>query len=232
MCKFAVETELEKIFMEQSYFEKEYITMLKEKFSSNNKQLKRLILSSFINHISNDESLALFDEDIFNIYKTIIDNYIIFLNKVENIDFKFNKEVLKNLSGITSVFKSQVSFFCDDKDIDINPIYTEKKTITAKYIDNIYKNIDSIVNNSFNNININSFFCDDKDIDINPIYTEKKTITAKYIDNIYKNIDSIVNNSFNNININRIKECFIKDIIDNIIVSYKKNLIDCFNAIK
>ena len=184
MCKFAVETELEKIFMEQSYFEKEYITMLKEKFSSNNKQLKRLILSSFINHISNDESLALFDEDIFNIYKTIIDNYIIFLNKVENIDFKFNKEVLKNLSGITSVFKSQVSFFCDDKDIDINPIYTEKKTITAKYIDNIYKNIDSIVNNSFNNININ-----------------------------------------------RIKECFIKDIIDNIIVSYKKNLIDCFNAI-
>ena len=37
MCKFAVETELEKIFMEQSYFEKEYITMLKEKFSSNNK---------------------------------------------------------------------------------------------------------------------------------------------------------------------------------------------------
>lgn len=184
MCKFAIETELEKIFMEQSYFEKEYITMLKEKFNSNNKQLKRLILSSFINHISNDESLALFDEDIFNIYKTIIDNYIIFLNKVENIDFKFNKEVLKNLSGITSVFKSQVSFFCDDKDIDINPIYTEKKTITAKYIDNIYKNIDSIVNNSFNNININ-----------------------------------------------RIKECFIKDIIDNIIVSYKKNLIDCFNAI-
>ena len=129
MCKFAIETELEKIFMEQSYFEKEYITILKEKFNSNNKQLKRLILSSFINHIYNDESLALFDEDIFNIYKTIIDNYIIFLNKVENIDFKFNKEVLKNLSGITSVFKSQVSFFCDDKDIDINPIYTEKKTI-------------------------------------------------------------------------------------------------------
>ncbi len=184
MCKSAIEIELEKIFMEQSCFEKDYIKILKEKFSSNNKQLKRLILARFMNHISNNESLALFDEDIFNIYKTIIDNYISFLQQEENIKFKFNDEILKNLSGISSVLKSQVSFFCDDKDIDINPIYTEKKTITAKYIDNIYKSIDSLADDSFDNIDV-------KDI----------------------------------------KKYFIENIIEKIKISYKTNLLECFNAI-
>ncbi len=152
MCKSAIEIEFEKIFMEQSSFKEEYILMLKEKINSNNKYLKRIILSIFINNISNSKSLALFDEDIFNIYKTIIDNYINFLNRTENIEFKFNNEVLKNLSGIISVLKSQVSFFCEDKDVETNPIYTEKKTITAKYIDNVYKSIDNLSNiDIFNN---------------------------------------------------------------------------------
>ncbi len=154
MCKSAVEIELERVFIEESSFEEEYIVMLKDKFSSNNKQIKRLILANFMNCICNNESLALFDEDIFNIYKTIIDNYKNFLNRREKNKFKFNNEILKNLAGITSVLKSQVSFFYDDKNIEINPIYTEKKTIITNYIDNIYKTIDNLVNNSFYNINI------------------------------------------------------------------------------
>ena len=159
MCKSAIEIEFQKIFMEQSSFKQEYVLMLKEKINSNNKQLKRIILSIFMNNISNGKSLALFDEDIFNIYKTIIDNYINFLNRAENIEFKFNNEVLKNLSGITSVLKSQVSFFGEDKDVEINPIYTEKKTIITKYIDNVYKSIDN-----FNNIGIFNNSIDIKDI--------------------------------------------------------------------
>ena len=159
MCKSAIEIEFQKIFMEQSSFKQEYVLMLKEKINSNNKQLKRIILSIFMNNISNGKSLALFDEDIFNIYKTIIDNYINFLNRAENIEFKFNNEVLKNLSGITSVLKSQVSFFGEDKDVEINPIYTEKKTIITKYIDNVYKSIDN-----FNNIDIFNNSIDIKDI--------------------------------------------------------------------
>ena len=159
MCKSAIEIEFQKIFMEQSSFKQEYVLMLKEKINSNNKQLKRIILSIFMNNISNGKSLALFDEDIFNIYKTIIDNYINFLNRTENIEFKFNNEVLKNLSGITSVLKSQVSFFGEDKDVEINPIYTEKKTIITKYIDNVYKSIDN-----FNNIDIFNNSIDIKDI--------------------------------------------------------------------
>ena len=159
MCKSAIEIEFQKIFMEQSSFKQEYVLMLKEKINSNNKQLKRIILSIFMNNISNGKSLALFDEDIFNIYKTIIDNYINFLNRTENIEFKFNNEVLKNLSGITSVLKSQVSFFGEDKDVEINPIYTEKKTIITKYIDNVYKSIDN-----FNNIGIFNNSIDIKDI--------------------------------------------------------------------
>ncbi len=159
MCKSAIEIEFQKIFMEQSSFKQEYVLMLKEKINSNNKQLKRIILSIFMNNISNGKSLALFDEDIFNIYKTIIDNYINFLNRAENIEFKFNNEVLKNLAGITSVLKSQVSFFGEDKDVEINPIYTEKKTIITKYIDNVYKSIDN-----FNNIDIFNDSIDIKDI--------------------------------------------------------------------
>lgn len=154
MCKSAIEIELEKIFMEQNCFETEYILMLKEKFTSNNKRIKRLILASFMNHISKNKSLALFDEDIFNIYKTIIDNYIIFLSQEESLKFKFNDEMLKNLAGITSVLKSQVRFFFDDKNVDVNPIYAEKKAITTKYIDNIYKKIDSLCSYNFKNINI------------------------------------------------------------------------------
>ncbi|WP_317368438.1 nucleotide exchange factor GrpE [uncultured Tyzzerella sp.] len=180
MCKLAIETELEKIFIEQSSFEEEYVSMLKEKFISNNKQIKRLILARFINNISDNQSLALFDEDIFNIYKTIIDNYIIFLNK-EDTNFKFNDELSKNLSGITSVLKSQVSFFYDDKHIDINPIYTEKKTIIAKYIDNIYTRIDNLFDYNFDNINA--------------------------------------------------KDKIIENIIKEVIISYKTNLLECFNAI-
>ena len=159
MCKSAIEIEFEKIFMEQSSFKQEYVLILKDKINSNNKQLKRIILSIFMNNISNGKSLALFDEDIFNIYKTIIDNYINFLNRTENIEFKFNNEVLKNLAGITSVLKSQVSFFGEDKDIETNPIYTEKKTIITKYIDNVYKSIDN-----FNNIDIFNDSIDIKDI--------------------------------------------------------------------
>ena len=159
MCKSAIEIEFQKIFMEQSSFKQEYVLKKKKKINSNNKQLKRIILSIFMNNISNGKSLALFDEDIFNIYKTIIDNYINFLNRTENIEFKFNNEVLKNLSGITSVLKSQVSFFGEDKDVEINPIYTEKKTIITKYIDNVYKSIDN-----FNNIDIFNNSIDIKDI--------------------------------------------------------------------
>ncbi len=157
MCKSAIEIELEKIFMEQNCFEKEYIKIFKDKFNNNNKQLKRLILANFMNHINHNDSLALFDEDIFNIYKTIIDNYIIFLSQEKNTSFKFNDEIIKNLSGITSVLNSQISFFCDDKDMEINPIYTEKKTIIAKYIDNVYKNIDSLPFDDYEHFEVKTF---------------------------------------------------------------------------
>lgn len=146
MCKSTIEMELKKIFMEQSSLKKDYISMLKKDLFFNNKQIKRFILSHFMKHISENDSLALFDEDIFNVYKTIIDRYILFLDNVEKNEYVFNNEVLKNLSGITSVLKSQVSFFSDKCKVNINPIYTEKKNITTLYIDKIYKSIDELSN--------------------------------------------------------------------------------------
>lgn len=154
MCNESIAIELEKILTKQKSFKQEYVAMIKDAFNQGNKKIKMFILSTFLSHIQNDDSLALFDEDIFTIYKKIIDNYICFLNQIENNNFKFNDDVLKNLSGIISVLKSQVSFFCEEKHIDINPIYTEKKNITAKYLDNIYKDIDNLCNENFENINL------------------------------------------------------------------------------
>ena len=154
MCNESIAIELEKILTKQKSFKQEYVAMIKDAFNQGNKKIKMFILSTFLNHIQNDDSLALFDEDIFTIYKKIIDNYICFLNQIENNNFKFNDDVLKNLSGIISVLKSQVSFFCEEKHIDINPIYTEKKSITAKYLDNIYKDIDNLCNENFENTDL------------------------------------------------------------------------------
>ena len=154
MCEQAIEIELKKIFMEQDCFKEEYIFTLKENFLENKKQLKRLILADFMNNIKNNKSLALFDEDIFNIYKNIIDNYKLFLNKTETLQFKFNDKILKNLNGIISVLKSQVTFFLEDNYKDINPVYIEKKSIINEYIDNIYKAIDNLFEDDFNQIDI------------------------------------------------------------------------------
>ncbi len=184
MCKTTIEIELKKVFMEQDCFKKECIFLFKEKFSSNNKQLKRLILSSFMNNILKNKSLALFDENIFNIYKAIIDNYKVFLNQVKDINFKFNDKVLQNLSGIASVLKSQVNFFCEGNTADINPIYTEKKNIITKYVDNIYKDIDNIQEDNFEDVDI---------LDIKKYFIDKTKKTIK--------------------------------------LSYKTNLLNCFNAI-
>ncbi|WP_250277461.1 nucleotide exchange factor GrpE [[Clostridium] colinum] len=201
MCKSTIEMEFEKIFMEQDCFKKQYICMLKEKFISSKKQLKRLILSIFMNHISNNESLALFDEEIFNIYKTIIDNYITFLNNIENMNFKFNNELLKNLSGIVSVLKSQVSFFSDNKNLDINPIYTEKKNVTTKYVDNIYKNLDILSDNSFENIDLKNI---------------KQHFITTIIENILSNYKTNLICCFNSINDieNRKQVKYFKEVLE------------------
>lgn len=146
MSKSTIEMELKKIFIEQSNLKQDYISTLKKNLFFNNKNIKRFVLSSFMKHISESESLALFDEEIFNIYKMIIDRYILFLDNIRKNKYKFNDEVLKNLSGITSVLESQIRFFSDKCGANINPIYTEKKNITAIYIDKIYKSIDELSN--------------------------------------------------------------------------------------
>lgn len=152
MCIADMERELEAVFQEQKLFDEKYVSTLNNLLK--NKKIKKTININFIKHMLKDNSLYLFDEQIFEIYKSIIQNYEAFLGKVSDIDLEFNEEVLKNLRGIISVLKSQVDFFYEDSnDMKKNPIAQEKKKIVATYINKIYCEIDAIIKENAKDIN-------------------------------------------------------------------------------
>lgn len=123
-------------------------------FEINKKNIKFLLLSCLMEHIKIEKSFALYDEEIFEIYKSIINNYKIFLDNYNNIEFDSNSQMQKNINGLIAVLNSQVSFFEEKDNFGINPISKEKKQIISKYLDNIYFDIENLINNIKNDFQI------------------------------------------------------------------------------
>lgn len=202
MCESFIDIDFEQILKKQKCIDKEYFNILKERFYLENKKVKTFITSIFMEHINNDKSFALFDENIFEIYKSIIDKYKILLYKNHNINYNFNEHVDKNLSGIICVLKSQVSAFyeVENKELSINPIYVEKKTLISNYIDIVYSDIDNIINMQ-------------EDLFLK-IYVENKSIKDEFLNYLVEKISNIYQNI--------LIDCFhsINDIQNRRILSY------------
>ncbi len=130
----------------------QYFEILKENVILQKGKIKNAMLNNLTKQLNTQKSFALYDENIFEIYSGIIKHYKLFLNKYFSIKDKLNENLQKNLKGLISVLKSQISFF-DEKDaFDTNPISAEKKQIIATFLFNIYKDIESFIKISFEDL--------------------------------------------------------------------------------
>lgn len=185
-----IETELKKFLMELKNNKFKEIDFFENNFEIRKKDIKMCILSNLMGHIKNESSLALYDEDIFEIYKSIIENYKIFLEEYKKIEFKINDNMKKNINGLISVLNSQVSFFEEKDNFGINPILSEKRQIIANFLDKIYFYIE----NAFKYLKENIFK------DIGQKENIKEIINSYLIENISKVYEENINNCFNKIN--------------------------------
>lgn len=208
MCNSHIETQFNQFLMEIESLKEKYFNFIKEKIFLEEKTIKRHILANFMFHIKSENSFALYDEQIFDIYKNIIQSYKLFLCRYEKINFNFNNDIQKNLNGIIAVLNSQISFFEEKDNLGINPIITERKNIIAKYLDNIYIDIEKFLKVTFEKLFQTS----------NDISNEKiNEIFIKYLqENIIISYKENLKSCFNSINDNENRQVisYYNDILE------------------
>lgn len=150
MYNSPIETEFNQFLMELRNIKQDYFETLKQKVFSEIKELKRCVLINLMEHIAKDISFAVYDEQVFEIYKSIIDQYEVFLHNYNNVKENLNTDIGKNLTGIVDVLNNQIcAFYEQNLHIEVNPILVEKRNLIANFLDTIYKAIENILSISY-----------------------------------------------------------------------------------